>query len=468
MAYLDDRPLKGTRSAKAYPLLIALIAAAGGFLFGYDLAIIAGANFILKEQFALSEAAFGFITTSALLGCIPGPFLGSWLCDALGRKKTLIIACLLLAASAIVTAVARDIVTFNVFRFVGGVGVGLCSVGSPMYIAEVAPARSRGMLGLMYQMAIVIGSILSAVTAYFLAKYLPETLSWRWMFGAETVAVVLYALLLFLLPESPRWLMARGQEGEAQDILTRIDGPEHARQEILEIKGSLVEETGTFREFLQPGIRKALTVGVLLAIFAQTTGWSVLAGYLPSLFQEAGVPEKAQAILQYVFAYGIMGVMTAVACVLVDRLGRKLLWVVGSAMMAVATGLMGMVYHYNITGLTVVAVACLCALPHAFALGPLPWLMMSELYPTKIRAKAVATSTTVLWATVSIMVWIFPIISEYFKEGFGSIAGAIWLFVLANGCSFVFGIKLLPETKGRTLENIAASFRSDTRGTGRL
>jgi SP family arabinose:H+ symporter-like MFS transporter len=314
----------------------------------------------------------------------------------------------------------------------------------------------------------VVGSILSAVTAYFLAKYLPETLSWRWMFGAETIAVVLYALLLFLLPESPRWLMARGQEGEARDILARIDGPEHAHKEILEIKKSLVAEAGTFREFLQPGTRKALTVGVLLAIFAQTTGWSVLGGYLPDLFKKSGVSGDADAILRFVFAYVIMGVMTVVACVLVDRVGRKPLWIVGSAMMAVATGLMGMVYHSNITGWTVVAVASLCAIPHAFALGPLPWLMMSELYPTKIRAKAVATSTTVLWATVSFMVWIFPILSGYSERAFGSIAGAIWLFVLANCCSFVFGIKLLPETKGRTLENIAASFRPDPRGTGRL
>ena len=215
MTELNEQLKETAGKGKAYALLIALIAAAGGFLFGYDLAIVASANFMLKEQFNLSDAAFGFITVSAVLGCIPGPFLGSWLCDYLGRKKTLIIASILLAVSAIVTAIAQDIYTFNVFRFIGGVGVGLCSVGSPMYIAEIAPAHKRGMLGLMYQMAIVIGSILSALTAYFLARSLDDSLSWRWMFGAETFAVLFYVMFLFILPRSPRWLAERGLDDEA-------------------------------------------------------------------------------------------------------------------------------------------------------------------------------------------------------------------------------------------------------------
>ena len=444
---------------KVYALLIALIAAAGGFLFGYDLAIVASANFMLKEQFHLSDSAFGFVTVSAVLGCIPGPFLGGWLCDWLGRKKTLIIASFLLAISAIITAIARDMVTFNIFRFIGGVGVGLCSVGSPMYIAEVAPARMRGMLGLMYQMAIVIGSILSATAAYFFVKYLPDTISWRWMFGAETIAVFGYAIFLFILPRSPRWLAERGHDKEALEVLTRIDGSVYAQKELAEIKESMSEETGTFADFLKPGVKKALIIGLLLAVFAQTTGWSVLGGYLPFLFQKAGVSDAAGAILQFVFAYVIMGVMTIVACALVDRIGRKPLWIYGSLLMAIATALMGMVYQFNITGIAVLLIASLCAIPHAFALGPLPWLMMSELYPTKIRAKAVAASTTLLWITIFFMAWIFPILSSYSEKILGSTAGAIWVFVVVNICSVFFGIKLLPETKGRTLEDIAESFK---------
>ena len=216
-------------SGRFYAFLIAFVSAVGGFLFGYDLAIMGGANLYLLKQFALSPGMFGFTSASAGLGCIVGPFFGGWFCDRIGRRTTLIVACLLLGVGSVFTAIPNDVTTFNIFRVVGGLGVGLCSIASPMYTNELAPARWRGGLGFMYQLAIVVGSVMAAVVAWLLAKWLPPEVSWRWMFGSELIFVAVFAVLLFLVPESPRWLAERGKIAAAQAIFTRIDGPEFAQ-----------------------------------------------------------------------------------------------------------------------------------------------------------------------------------------------------------------------------------------------
>jgi len=228
-----------------YAFTVAFIAAVGGFLFGYDLAIMAGANIYLREQFQLSEIGFGFTQVSAVLGCIAGPMTGGWLCDFSGRKKTLILSSVLLAVSAVFTAVAPDIVSLNIFRFIGGIGVGLCSVCSPMYITEIAPARIRGSLGVMYQLAIVVGTVFSAMVAYYFARLLPETTCWRWMFASEMAAIGLFVLFLFFLPESPRWLFNRGFFNEALAVLKKVDGSEYAAKELqqMEMLTSLKQHT---------------------------------------------------------------------------------------------------------------------------------------------------------------------------------------------------------------------------------
>ena len=193
-------------TGKTYAFLIAFVSAVGGFLFGYDLAIMGGANVYLKDQFQLSDAMFGFTSASAVLGCIVGPFFGAWFCDRIGRRNTLIVACVLLAVGSLLTAIPNDMITFNLFRIVGGLGVGLCSIASPMYTNEIAPARWRGALGFMYQLAIVVGSVIAAWAAWYLARNLEPTVSWRWMFVSELIFLALFAVALFLVPESPRWL----------------------------------------------------------------------------------------------------------------------------------------------------------------------------------------------------------------------------------------------------------------------
>jgi MFS transporter, SP family, arabinose:H+ symporter len=459
---LDAAPDTGSAARRRlYVFALAFTAAVGGFLFGYDLSLIGAANVFLRDQFELSKEALGFATASAALGCMCGPFLGAWLCDAIGRERTMIVASLLLAAGAIMTALAQTITQFNIFRIVGGVGVGLCSVASPMYIAEIAPARMRGSLGIMYQLAIVVGSTAAPLVAWVLVRplALPDTVSWRWMFGSQMAVVLIFALFLFLLPHSPRWLARQGRFEEAERVLARVHGPGSAHAELAEIRESLTQEVGGLKELFQPGLRYALVIGLMLAFFNNWTGWSAMGGYIPMLFEMAGVQQRHVAILQFGFTYFAMAVMTLGSMWLVDRVGRRPLWMVASVLMAVITAVTGAVFHFQMRGAIVLLVLVLCTLPHGLALGGLPWLMMSELFPTRIRAQAVAVTTTFLWVVIYTCGQFFPMLIGWSKERIGSPAGAFWVCTLVCVGATLFGWRMLPETKGRTLEEIAGSWR---------
>ncbi|HWD93880.1 MAG TPA: sugar porter family MFS transporter [Verrucomicrobiae bacterium] len=454
---ITERPAV-TRERTRYVFAIAFTAAVGGFLFGYDLSLIGAANIFLKAQFHLSAQALGFTTASAALGCVFGPFLGGWLCDAIGRERTMIISSLLLALGAIMTAFSQNIILFNAFRILGGVGVGLCSVASPMYISEVAPRKMRGKLGMMYQLAIVVGSTAAPLVAYVLVRMFPDSVSWRWMFGSQMVVVVLFMVFLFLLPPSPRWLAQKGRFEEAFRVLNRIHGEAEAPTELQEIKGAIEEEAGGLKELFLPGIRYAVLIGFLLAFFNNWTGWSVMGGYIPILFEMAGVQQHA-AILQFSFTYLAMALMTVVSMYTIDRVGRRPLWILASILMACVTGLTGLVFASHAQGWPVLVVIILCTVPHGIALGGLPWLMMSELFPNRIRAKAVAVTTTFLWLTIFTAAQLFPILIEWSQHLIGSAGGAFWLFTVVCICSAIFGWRMMPETKGRTLEEIGRSWR---------
>lgn len=440
---------------------LAFVASLGGFLFGYDLAIVSGANLYLREVFGLSPVEFGFATGSAALGCLLGPFLGMWMCDAIGRNRTMAVACVLLAFSAVFTALPEDIFTFNVFRIIGGVGVGLCSVACPLYIAETSPPRRRGSLGTMYQLAIVAGSVAAPFVSFFIVKLAPEATAWRWMFASELLPIGAFFLLLFGLPQSPRWLAARGRTEEALDVLDRLDGPDYAAKEMGEIRQALAEESGRFKDLLAPGMRYALLVGLLLAFFNNWTGWSVMGGYIPMLFESAGLDDRAMVFLQYAVTYGFMGAMTVVALVTVDRVGRRPLWLIACLLMAVVTLLAGAVFHYGLTGWPVLLVILLCTIPHGLALGPLPWLMISEIFPIRLRGRAVSLTTAFLWLTIFAGAQLFPLMTAFSEEKLGSVGGAFWFFTVVCLFGFLFGWRMLPETKGKTLEEVAARWRTN-------
>lgn len=467
------------------PLWTVFVAAIGGFLFGYDLGLIGAANVYLEEQFSLSAAELGFATASAVLGCILGPFLGAWVCDAIGRKKTMIIAALLLAVSAVFTAVpdvmadgSRDGVlwSFNFFRFVGGLGVGLCSIASPMYIAELAPPARRGRFGLMYQLAVVLGHAVAPLIAWGIVAWLrirygvqqgdvPEAWAlqpWRWMFFSEMLSIVAFVGFVFRLPESPRWLAEKGRFDEAENVLSLIDGPAFARTEIDEIRRTLHAEQGRWADLLAPGMLWALCIGILLAFFNNWTGWSAIAAYIPRLFEAAGY-RREDAIRDFVFVYGAMAVLTLVSISLADRVGRRPLWMAASLLGAVITLLCGFVFAWGWKGTSVMIVIALITIPHGLALGGLPWLMMSELYPTRLRAKAVAVTTTTLWCFIFTGAYLFPSITGWSERAVGSVAAAFWLFTGVCILSFLFGWLLMPETRGRTLEDIGESWTASRR-----
>ena len=470
----DNQP---SGSGATFVFRIAFVAAIGGFLFGFDLGMIGAANLYLRDQFHLNDAQLGLATASAGIGCILGPFLGAWLCDAIGRKQTMIAAAVLLALSAVVTAApdmlsdASDqsiMIVFNIFRAVGGLGVGLCSIASPMYIAEMAPPKKRGRLGLMYQLAIVCGHIVAPVIGYLVVISLPQCdgvariawqQPWRWMFASETVCVLLFVCFVFSLPRSPRWLAEKGRHDEALKVLTRVGGPDYARREMEGIRSSLEQEVGGWRELLAPGMRYALMIGLLLAFFNNWTGWSVIGGYIPKLFEMSGLEDRAQAIGQFALTYGAMGLMTVVSLVLMDRVGRRPLWMLASLLMAAITCVTGFVFHLQMTGPVVLIVIMLCTVPHGIALGGIPWLMMSELFPTRVRAKAVAITTTFLWVAIFTGAYLFPALTTASEKLVGSVGGAFWLFTVICIFSFLFGWWMMPETKGRTLEEIAESWK---------
>jgi SP family arabinose:H+ symporter-like MFS transporter len=442
-----------------YPFFISFAAAIGGFLFGYDLNIMSGGNALIRDQFNLNGFWFGIATASATIGCIAGPLWGFKLCDKIGRKNTLILAAILFAVSAIVTALAPDMITYNIFRAVGGLGIGLSSMASPMYIAEVSPARIRGRLGLMYQIAIVVGSTIASFVAWQLAIHLDETVSWRWMLASENVAIIVFGACLVFIPESPRWLAEKGRFEEAKKILSRIDGPEFAEKEVQEISLQLNQETGSWSEVFSSYMRIALMIGILLAIFNNLTGWTAMSYYFPVLLQENGLEGLADCIGWYVLVNVWQIVVTVAAIFLVDRAGRRPLWIFGSAFMIGAMLLNATIFFRNFGVPVTVVMTCVTVLPHAFALGSIPWFMMSELYPTKIRAKAVAFTTTIVWTAGFIATMTMPILMDWSKNLIGSVALVFVLFAGMSLLALLFGIKIMPETKGRTLEEIGQSWR---------
>ncbi len=438
-----------------YAYLVAFVAAVGGFLFGYDLSIISGAQIYLRETFQLDAAAFGFAVASAILGCTAGPIAGILVCDAIGRKKTLMLSAGLFGASAIGTALPETIAQFYLFRIIGGVGVGLAGVASPMYIAEMAPARIRGRLVTMNQLAIVVGSLSAFLTANFLAQTLDEAVSWRWMFASELVPIVLFIILLAWVPESPRWLAGEGREAEARRVLVRIMGPVEAEREMAGITATLGEKNGGFAELFRPGIRIALSLGVFVAVMQQWTGWSVISVYMPTIFQKAGFSAATDALFQTIVPNVGNLLFTLVGLYLVDVVGRRPLWLGGSLLMAVFTAALGVVFATDTTGWVVVLVVSLCALPHAVAFGPLGWLIIAEIFPTRVRARAMGLSSLCVWLANYVASQLTPLLSEFSETTFGNPSAAFFLFSGVCVFSFLVGRRLVPETKGKTLEEIA-------------
>lgn len=441
-----------------YVYLISIVAAIGGLLFGYDTAVIAGAIGFLRQKFELSAAMTGWAASSAIIGCVFGAMFAGKLSDAFGRKKILIITAILFAISAIGSAIPDSLTQFVIARFIGGLGVGAASMLSPLYISEVAPAKIRGTLVTTYQLAIVLGIQLIyfvnlKITGLGDEAWNVET-GWRYMLGSEAIPALIFMLALFLVPESPRWLSKNNRQAESLSILEKVNGPAKAEEIQDEINETLHEEEGTLRELFAPGLRMAVIVGVFLAIFSQITGINAIMYYAPEIFKSVGFGTES-ALLQTVIIGAFNVVFTFVAIWLIDRAGRKILLIFGVSGMAISLLCLGLVFQLELTSGPWVLVFILAYIASfAASLGPIPWVMISEIFPTKTRGVAMSMAVFFLWIAVYAVTQFFPILLE-------SIGGAytFWIFMINAIILLLFVWKVVPETKGKTLEEIEKSWK---------
>ncbi len=471
------------RGSMLFTVLVCLVAALGGLLFGYDTAVISGAIGPMETYFGFSPAQTGWAASSALVGCVLGALLAGTISDHLGRKRVLIISAVLFLISAIGSAIPLELTEFLTtgyplfgehyrlglsqaaaypllvdYRILGGLAVGAASMTSPMYIAEISPARIRGRLVSVNQFAIVSGMLVVYFVNYFIARSGDDlwmrTEGWRWMFASEAIPAALLLLFMFLVPETPRFLAARGNREKALAVLTRVNGRIEAENELREIETVIAQETGSIRMLFQPGLKKVLVIGVALAILQQVTGINVFLYYAPEIFKKLGTGTDA-AMLQTVVVGAVNLLFTIVAIWTVGRLGRKPLMIVGAAGMCVCLSAMGTAAvlkstHLWVLGFILGYIACF-----ALAIGPVTWVILSEIFPTRIRGRAMAIATTCLWIANFIVSLTFPIMdgNEFllrtFNHGFP-------FFVYAIFCvgTIVLVARWVPETKGRSLEQI--------------
>lgn len=439
-----------------YVYTLAFVAALGGLLFGYDTAVISGAIGFLQEHFQLDSFEKGWATASVIVGCIIGAAFAGSISDRLGRKRALVLCAVLFALSAIGSAVPRNLTEFVLARILGGLGVGAAALVSPLYIAEISPPHIRGRLVSLNQFAIITGMLVVYVVNAFLASLGDEAwnidMGWRWMLGSETLPAVLFLGLLALVPESPRWLTKTGRHEEALRLLTRISGEERAKAEITEIEQTLLLDDDSLRQFLQPGLKVALVIGVLLAILQQVTGINVVIYYAPEIFKSTGL--GTASALNSTVAVGLINMLfTIVAIWIVDRVGRKPLLLAASAGMGLSLAALGTTFYTaDFEGPWVLFYVLAYVASFALAMGPVVWVVLAEIFPTRVRGRAMAIATVLLWAANFAVTLSFPILLE-------RLSGYVF-FVYAGLCvvALLFILRFLPETKGKTLEAIERSW----------
>ncbi len=446
---------------RLYVFLIAMVAAVGGYLFGYDLAVVSGAIIFLKRQFSLTTFGVGFAIGSAQIGCIAAPFYSGWLTDRWGRKRSLMAAALLFAIAAAGTALPRTMFEFNAFRIVAGAAIGMASMVSPMYIAEVSPAAIRGRLVSMNQFAIVIG----AMSSYGVSYLFSFSGNWRAMFACAAIPALALMIGLLWIPESPRWLTEKNRFSEAVAVMTRVEGAATAQKEVNEIRETIAAEKGTWGELLGPGVRTALLVGVALCFFQGWSGGTAVNFYAPLIFQKAGSIGASSAILQ-TFLLNISSlVFTTIALMLVDVVGRRPLLLTGSLGMAGTLGLLGYFLSSGVPGIYSVLTVFLFNMFYQISIAPLAWLILSEIFPTRLRARGQSAGTLAVWASTYLSNQFLGPMMGYFEKTFGSVGPAFWVFACVCVCIFWFGWKMVPETKQKGLEEIAQWWQHSQRTT---
>ena len=457
-------PLPGPRLFSGFLLMATATAAIGGFLFGYDTAVINGANSYLKAHMSLNPAQEGMAGASAILGCIPGAMVAGFLSDRFGRRRMLFLCAILYAVSGLLSAIPRTFEQFLVARFASGLGIGASSMICPVYIAEIAPGKWRGRLGSLFQLGIVTGIFLTL----FINKLIQSlgndawntTTGWRWMLGMEVVPALVFVALLFTVPESPRWLVQKAREGEARDILSRLGGAGNAETELAAIRAANREEKGELSELFTSAYFKPLLIAVVLMAGSQFCGINAIIYYSSKIFESAGLVKNA-AFTSTVWIGLVNLLFTFVAIAFVDNAGRRPLLLIGTAVQTLALALVSWMFHTQQNGLPLLF--CIMAFTGAFAMamGPIPWIMCSEIFPNKVRGRAMSIATFTIWASCYVVAQTFPMLND--SKAIGPVV-TFCMYGVVSLLTFTFVLFAVPETKGRTLEEIESSWKAGSRG----
>ena len=444
---------------------ICIVSAMGGLLFGYDWVVIGGAKPFYELYFGITDSASqqGLAMTVALLGCLIGAMVCGWLADRIGRKKLLIGSALVFLFSSIATGAMSTFNSFLIARFFGGIGIGIASGLSPMYIAEVAPSHIRGKLVSLNQMTIVLGILAAQITNWLIADPIPAEftsadiaaswngqMAWRWMFWAAAVPSVAFLVLAFFIPERPRWLVLKARNAEASSVLSRIGGMEYAQAELAAVTAANQADAqqGGLRMLFSKPMHKVLIIGIVIAVFQQWCGTNVIFNYAQEIFQSAGY--AVGDVLFNIVITGVANVLfTILAIYTIDKLGRKALMIMGAGGLCGIYAILGVCYYVHVTGigmviLVVAAIAC-----YAMTLGPCTWVLLAEIFPNRVRAIAVATSTFALWVGSATLTYTFPLLNN----ALGSY-GTFWIYSAVCLAGLLFCIFMLPETKGKSLEQL--------------
>ena len=452
---------------KGFIYFICMVSAMGGLLFGYDWVVIGGAKPFYELFFGISANPVmqGVAMTTALVGCLIGAMVAGGMADKYGRKPLLIISAVLFTVSAVATGVFDNFALFNIARFIGGIGIGIASALSPMYIAEISPANIRGKLVSLNQMTIVLGILGAQIANWLIAEDVsagstPDEIlaswngqmGWRWMFWAETVPAALFLILAFFIPESPRWQMMKGFVQKAEKTLCNIGGKEYALEEMTSIKKSTDAEANTEKSGLRTLFTRkyaaVLTLGIVVAVFQQWCGTNVIFNYAQEIFSAAGY-EVGDVLFNIVITGVANVIFTIVALFTIDRWGRRSLMLFGSISLAVIYLILGTCYHFQITGFFMVILVVAAISAYAMTLGPVTWVLLAEIFPNRVRGVAMATCTFALWTGCCTLTFSFPPMNS----ALGS-SGSFWIYSAICLCGFLYFLRRCPETKGVPLEDL--------------
>ncbi len=450
---------------KTFLLLITAVTALGGLLFGYDTGVINGAQFYLSKHFDLDSAMKGWVVGSALLGCLVGAIIAGPVSIKFGRKYSLIMSAVLFSISAYgsgLPSIFPESVSLLVFfRIIGGIGIGIASMNAPMYIAEIAPSNIRGKMVTYYQLAIVIGFFVVFLATYFIGNSLTETqniaFGWKRMFWSELIPSCLFLILLFFVPKSPRWLAIKGKDEEALTILIKIHGSEKANKEINEIKDSLkASNDGVKVNYFSKIVIGIIVIGTTLSVLQQFTGINAVLYYGADIFEKALGFGKEDVLAQQILLAFVNLIFTFVAMFTVDKFGRKPLIYIGAIGMIVGFLLLGITLQQQSVGIISLLGVLIFIASFALSMGPVVWVLLSEMFPNKIRSVAMSIAVAAQWAANYVVSQSFPIVMDSDVNN-----GAIWngslpyfIFVVFIIIIVVLTYKYIPETKGKSLEEI--------------